>query len=283
MDLVFTSLDRLQWVNCISSFSEECRINTPETVVLCFNGLDEKKIEPMHIASLACLIEQLARLKIHIKVNRDSALGEDLWTKYQLREYWGGQHNFVSTKEKNILNLWRVVESEKDLHALRVSEYLKQAYFQHKDLSSVSSNLTEVYYNAFDHAAADGNIFSMVSFSPDENRIKVAVCDFGRGIAKSVQTILPLLSDEQALAKAIESKFTIKSTQHNAGMGLDNIRMSCVEGDKLYIISNRALLVADSESFRTKPLDYSFNGTLIFYNLTVSHFEDEETISEFSF
>lgn len=47
---------------------------------------------------------------------------------------------------------------------------------------------------------------------------------------------------------------------HNEGMGLDNIRSSCTENDKLSIFSNMVSLEADSEDVSVHKLD--FKGTL---------------------
>lgn len=280
MRVTFHTLNRTAWLRIICFYKEA----DAGKIELYFNKeLDPEDLESMHIVSLACLIEHWNRKQKNIILNRQSKVGETLWGKYRLREYWGGKKNYAQASDRNILNLWRVVESEKDLHAIRVSDYLKQNFFQHKDLSPISNNLAELYYNAFDHAKADGNIFSMVLFDETTNKVNVAVCDFGIGVAQSVKKVLPELDDEQALIKAIESEFTTRSKSYNAGLGLDNIRASCTDGDSLFIISNEAFLVAKSDNVKTARLNFCFSGTLVFYVMSISHFGDEETVGEFSF
>lgn len=99
------------------------------------------------------------------------------------------------------------------------------------------------------------------------------VCDFGRGIAESVRTKLPEIKDDaQALKKAMEPRFTIGSTPHNAGLGLENLRNYCTEPDSLWIISNDAALMTSGNIERAVKLKYPFKGTLIMYTLVPSMF-----------
>lgn len=79
----------------------------------------------------------------------------------------------------------------------------------------------------------------------------------------------------------IEAKFTIGSSLHNSGMGLDNIRSSCTENDKMYLFSNKAYLEADNESVSVNSLNFDFRGTLINFGITLSHLPDKEYIDDF--
>ena len=81
----------------------------------------------------------------------------------------------------------------------------------------------------------------------------------------------------------MEDKFTTHSSSHNAGMGLGNIRNACTDEDALTIISNNGSLYADREKIVAEATDYNFKGTLIYYKLSLSHFEDEEIIDTFEF
>lgn len=54
--------------------------------------------------------------------------------------------NYVEAKtSRNVFNLWRIVESEKDLYAKKVEDYFKKRYFQNKDLSAISVSLVEAF------------------------------------------------------------------------------------------------------------------------------------------
>ena len=52
---------------------------------------------------------------------------------------------------------------------------------------------------------------------PRENQINIALADFGIGIPITVRTKLPNLDDNEAIIKAVESGFTVKSTAGNRG------------------------------------------------------------------
>lgn len=86
------------------------------------------------------------------------------------------------------------------------------------------------------------------------------------------------MTDLEAIQKAIEPKFTCQSAKHNAGLGLDNIRTSCSEEDSFWIISGNAALITKDNSERGYELDFTFHGTLLFYSISLSQFDDEEIV-----
>ena len=79
----------------------------------------------------------------------------------------------------------------------------------------------------------------------------------------------------------MKDRFTIQSKTHNRGLGLGNIRTACTEEDALRIISNRGFLITRRNEINKREINFNFPGTLIFYDLTLSHFEDEEIIANF--
>jgi len=161
--------------------------------------------------------------------------------------------------------------------------FLKNRYFKKKDLTSVRESLTEAYYNVFDHADAKGNAFSMLIFNELQGVLNVAVCDFGIGIARSVKDFLGTdISDSEAIKKAMESNFTVGSKSYNSGQGLSNIRRCCTDGDKLWIVANRGLFIINDSNEELRELDFDFNGTLLFYSLSLDHFDDEEILEDFN-
>ena len=252
-------------------------------MVLSFPEIDIQELSPVHIVTLACLVEFFSNKKILVRIDRKTKVGEELFTKYQLKEYWAGGKNFAETQDDSILNLQRINDAEKDLYGLRVSDYLKRRYFKSKDMSPVSNSITEAYYNIFDHAEAGGNAFSMLSLDADKSKLTVAVCDFGIGIAKTVKDYLGEdLPDEEALHRAMDDTFTIKSSTHNGGHGLGNILNSCTDKDYLWIISNSGALALNATYEKKIHLDFYFNGTLLYYTMSLSHFEDEELIDDFN-
>ena len=79
----------------------------------------------------------------------------------------------------------------------------------------------------------------------------------------------------------MEFQFTVKSKGHNRGMGLGNIKDSCTEKDALKIVSGKGLLVAMRDDVKTFLTTFDFPGTLIYYDLTLSHFDREDIIEDF--
>lgn len=80
----------------------------------------------------------------------------------------------------------------------------------------------------------------------------------------------------------MEPRFTIRSTNHNAGLGLGNLRDYCTDPDSLWIISNDAALVTSGDNEKYVRLKTHFKGTLIMYSISLEHLEDnyiEDTLT----
>ena len=254
-----------------------------EGIVFELDDIPLESIKPEHLVTFACLLDELKnKKKIPGASLRGGNTGAKLMETFNLFDYWGGGKNYSCSRRATVLNLQRVIKEEKDFHAINVANYLRNTFFQKKDLTPVSSSLTEAYYNIFDHAKAEGNAFSMLEFDEAKEELHVAICDFGIGIARSVKSFLNEdISDIEALEKALEDNFTIRSTIHNSGQGLGNILSCCTDKDYLWIISNSAAVAANSSSRKFRKLDFEFEGTLIFYSMSLSHFDDEEVLDEF--
>ena len=276
----FDSLKKVSWVERICEIRRLCP-ETPDELLFTFDGLSPDDVYPEHVATLACLIEELhTRYGHRIQIDK-SPLGLFLWEKCRLRQYWGGKQNYSESPDEKILNLWRINPDEKDIQGTIVTTYLKNRFFRHKDLSAVANSLTEAYYNVFDHAEAGGNAFSMLMYEGESEVLRVAVCDFGMGIAKTVKDYLGEdISDCDAIRRAIQIDFSIKSKGYNAGLGLHNICSCCTEDDTLWIVGNSGALVLKNSEIKTFDLDFPFQGTLLFYSISLSHFEDEEIIED---
>lgn len=81
-------------------------------------------------------------------------------------------------------------------------------------------------------------------------------------------------------AKLSKTTFTISSTTHNRGKGLDNI-LSCA--NNLQILSGSALLQKDVNNIQVNPVEYYFPGTLLHYAIDLSTLEDIDYVDEFNF
>lgn len=281
--LTFNSTNKDIWLSKIMDYKNCVHNEDCENVVLTFPNIEVKDLSPVHIVTLACLIEYISRFDVNIKVDRKTAVGDYLYLTLKFKEYWAGGQDHSHIEDENILNLWRLKEEQKELYGDEVANYLKSKFKSDKDLSAVKLSITEAFYNVCDHADANGNAFSFILFNPDKQILQIAVCDFGIGIGTSVRTVLPDASDEEALRKAIEPRFTVKSRMHNSGMGLDSIRGSSTEDQNMLILSNGAFLMAKGDSVRTKKLDFEFKGTLVYYKINLNHYEVPETLDILDF
>lgn len=275
----FNGLDRGNWIKTISNVANSKFHKDEEKIVLLkFVNIDTQKMESIHLVTLACLIEFLDGKNYSIRTDALAETGNFLFTILKFNEYWGDRkQNYTRANNDLILNLWRIVDEEKETHSLKVHNYLRQHFFKRKDLSAVKNSLDEVYCNIFDHADAKGNSFSFIKFDKENEKLHVAVCDFGKGISRTVREKFPNIeTDAEALKKAMEDNFTIGSQDHNKGMGLGNIYRTCFDNDVLRIISNNGFLYAKNDIIQVRNNNFNFSGTLIYYEVSLSHFEDEE-------
>ena len=284
---IFNSINRFDWLNIIMQIRNDISNIPKKTLVkLYFADIEVEKLKPLHIVSLACLIECISRNELEVQILSEDNLYNYLREELQFDEYWNDDKssNYVEARNDTVLNLWRFADDEKEAYTMRVHEYLKRKFFANKDLSAVKESLDETYYNVSDHSKANGNAFSFIKFDKQQGKLYVAVCDFGKGIAKSVRNVCQDKTDDaKALCKAMEYKFTTKSYSRNQGMGLGNIQNTCTENDILGIISNQGWLLAKRENIKSGLSKINFDGTLIYYELSLNHFEEENILESFTF
>lgn len=276
------SAKRTEWPRRIMEISD-ADYQAGDLVCLSFGDLPVSRIMPERIVSLACLEESLKRKKVKVSIFLDEECGKYFSSTLKLSDYWNGGQDYATAGQETVLNLWQIKPDGTEEHARRTTEYLKNRFFKNKELSAVTLSLLEAYYNITDHSKFEGNAFSMLSFDEETEVLNVAVCDFGIGIAASVKNYDSSIKDDKvALKKAVEANFTVQSTEHNAGMGLYNIKSVCTDKDTLWIISNGAALGITSINERAIDLGFDFRGCLLTYSVSLSHFEDEETLEDFN-
>ncbi len=282
----FIGTSRSQWLPEILKCHEIEDVCPDKTVRLNFSGVETpNNFEPFHFVLLACLIENLNH-KGYDKIifAGNNSISDFLLRTLKLGLYWHDENpqNYVPINNDNIFNLWKVNDQEKDVIGNMVGDYLIQRFFQNKDLSAVKASLTEAYYNIFDHADANGNAFSFIKFDEEQEKLSVAVCDFGKGIAYTIRQYFPdIKSDYQAIEKAIENNVTVRSKPHNRGFGLGNIISVLSERDSLNIFSNQGFMHIIGDDIKTFQNDCNFLGTLIYYEISLSHFPDMEINDNF--
>lgn len=282
--VTLSSSDRLSWLSGICDGRDMIEQNGVNRLLVNIDdGITQDKLRPEHITSLACLIESCARKGCLVQMETSKEIKDYLENELKISRYWNFHESYVKPGNKDILNLWKIDPNGMEMHAKRISEYFRTTRFQAKDLTPLEGSLTEAYYNVIDHSLCEGIAFSMVEYDRSINKVFISVCDFGRGIAESVRTVLPEITDDvQAIMKAMEPRFTIRSTKHNAGLGLGNLRDYCTDPDSLWIISNDAALVTSGDNERYVRLKKHFKGTLIMYSISLEHLEDnyiEDTLT----
>lgn len=277
------SVGRIEWVKTIADLIKLLapQVTAGDKITIRLPS-EAGKLDAAHLASLACLIEYFHKKRCIIATMANTHMRDFIYDKLNWRAYWAGHQDYAEAKDLTILNLWRITDEGKEIHSQQVYDFLKRGPFKQKDLSAVSNSLLEAYYNVFDHAEANGIAFSFIRYIEDQQKLSVAICDFGKGIATSVREKCPNINDDsRAIETAMMDRFTIQSKEHNRGFGLGNIRSACTEEDALRIISNRGFLIATRDEINIRENNFNFPGTLIFYDLTLSHFEDEEIIANF--
>lgn len=282
--VTLSSSDRLSWLSGICDGRDMVEQNGVNRLLVNIDdGITRDKLRPEHITSLACLIESCARKGCLVQMETSKEIKDYLENELKISRYWNLHESYVKPGNDDILNLWKIDPNGMEMHAKRISEYFRTTRFQAKDLTPLEGSLTEAYYNVIDHSLCEGIAFSMVEYDRSINKVFISVCDFGRGIAESVRTVLPEITDDvQAIMKAMEPRFTIRSTKHNAGLGLGNLRDYCTDPDSLWIISNDAALVTSGDNERYVRLKKHFKGTLIMYSISLEHLEDnyiEDTLT----
>ncbi len=284
-EIFFSDLERGAWLSKIQEIHEfySTREGIGNVIRICFNkNVLPSELEPLHLVTLACIIQFLISRGYSVRLSRSNENVFDyIFNDLGFQEYWSGNKNHINArKSENIFNLWRILESEKEMYALHIEQYLKNRYFKGKDTSIISLSLTEAFYNVFDHAHADGNAFLILKYDMDSHRLNVAIADFGVGIPTSVRCFdSSFSSDKDALEASIADNFTVRSTSHNKGMGL-GIILACA--DVARIFSNHALAKKRSDVIRYFDTKIYFPGTLIYFEVDISTFEDEEIIDTFN-
>lgn len=278
--ILIPSINRGQWIELACSRKNIPPPNQiPDEICIRFEeGIRPRFLEAFHMVILSCLIDELKTKGYLIYIQAENELYNFLFSDINIKAYWSSDPvPHVDCPDISNLNIWRIDERHKDNYAVSVSQYL-QRHFKGKDVSFISTALNELYYNVFDHANANGNAFSYIHFDKERNRIYVAVCDFGVGVAKTLRDKHPEFKDDEiALRESIKAGVSANTTSHNRGYGLDVICSSLEVGDSFRMISNNAFLYLYNNEVKTFNMkDLHFNGTLIYFDFSTKNFGSEE-------
>lgn len=178
-----------------------------------------------------------------------------------------------------------IYDGEKAVNSLS-EEIIKQKDIIRETQNDVSM-LTEQYkkLGKYGHAEAKGIAFSYIYFDQQNRQICVAACDLGLGIPYTLRRSgLEYKSDGEALRQSLEIGVSAKTNKHNKGFGLDNVVSNLSNKDRLRIVSNKALLLChpNKNPIKFYELNFDFKGTLIYFEISIDSFLEEETLFDIS-
>lgn len=284
--------DKTYWIKQISSWNDYTPkvTRSDQCVKIILNKkVTKNKFTPFHIVTLSCFIEAIKKKGYLIFLEiKNAELNEFIHNDMSLTQYWRGKKaDHIDSPDSSRLNLWRVAEGKSEEYEISVHQYFSNK-FPDIDFFMLKSCLTELYFNIFDHANANGIAFSYIYYDEDDEIIHIAICDFGKGIANTMRKAFPaILDDEEALLEAIKRGVTAKSNEHNAGFGLDNVISTLSNESTLRIASNKAILICTKKDgiveTKTFKLPFDVKGSLIYFDLPISSFEKSEINDEYIF
>lgn len=261
-----------------------------DEIVIDFNTVDYLHTDD--IVVLACLIDLFSNKNIKITfINGTKRLKSHL-KKIKFRKYWNENFNrdrYTILRSKNILCLWHISEEMISTY----TEYAKKYYeknFLNKDLLPLSTNLSELFNNIFDHSKSEVNGYIITQYYPRSNKLSFSICDFGIGIADRlnayyVENKKPIKKDNEVLKESLITGVSSFTTERNRGFGLSYV-LEFTESFKgnLTIISNNGFLYKEfDKDYQLLETDYNFKGTLIkaeINTLTLDEKDEEEFIYE---
>jgi hypothetical protein len=285
----FDTPQKEDWIRIVSDCRKKITITEKREIIeFVFNdNLELKNFYPIHIVLLSCFIDEIKSKGYLVQLDiKNKELYRYLFSEINLTNYWGKEKvDHVDSPTITDLNIWRITENMKESYSISVHDYFKRSYFVGHDLSAFKNSLNELYCNVFDHANAGGNSFSFIRYDKADRKINVAICDFGTGIANTLRNkYIEYQNDCEALENSIKIGISAKSQKHNRGFGLDNVASALQKDDTMRIVSNQALLrILDNKSnVKSYELDFDFKGTLIYFEISIDSFEEEEILEDFS-
>ena len=145
-------------------------------------------------------------------------------------------------------------------------------------LKKFRESIFEIFSNAVLHSSTDLGIFSCGQFFPKRNRLDFTVADLGVGIPQNIKKHIKLeLSPEKAIVWAAKEFNTTKRGKLPGGLGL---KILCdfidLNGGCIQIVSDAGYWRREERRTVTRPLSYSFPGTVVSVEINTA---DEHTYS----
>lgn len=135
-------------------------------------------------------------------------------------------------------------------------------------LETIKTCLEEIFHNIEYHSGIKTGCTLSQHF-PKENRISIAISDFGIGIPTRVRTKMPNLTDAEAIRQACKEGFTKKSNVLNRGAGLPNLIRYVTQRNSgtVLIHSGEGYLSASrgpaSSNVTSRQMPWAYPGTIV--------------------
>lgn len=225
----------------VQDFINRCGETLPAQVILDFHFLGF--IEPAGITFLSNFVYWLHHKSIKcgfVNYNRPAACIAFLDDSLFFEQHLGKKVYPYSSPRGTTQHLRRVEHSEShSFIQMKLTPWLASTLGISKaSLHPFQACLSEIFINIQDHSSREnGSIFAQ--HFPNLKRVKIAIADFGVGIPSNVEKVVRGLTDNQAIAKAVEVDFSTRSTPRNRGIGLDFLLQTvvCMNGGEVTISS----------------------------------------------
>ena len=280
-------VEHVRWLNLNRHKSHDKRNFPAKAIILDFSHA--RFLKPYHIAPLACLIHEYQENGFTIKLHKASVEMKTYLESFAFDQFCKSLENdtFRVSNDKKTFPLWLISEAKKEFYTIEVQKYLENNHFGSQDLFVLGSSLAELMNNIFDHSQSKIPGYTFTQYNTRSESIVSCVCDFGIGIPTSVNNYLKsvgehAMTDDEALKRAFELRFSALTRPHNRGFGWDTIFNSIrsMKG-KLHIVSNHALLLMhDNGKIISHLMDMNFPGTLVVITLNTRHLPKKEEYGE---
>ncbi|MDI5894140.1 hypothetical protein [Flavobacterium algoritolerans] len=271
----------IAWFNFINN--SKSKLNSDiDTLIVDFNDLTY--LDTDDLVLLGCLMDLFNNEKIKIQfINGRGKLTKHL-RGIKFKKYWSNgfnRDNFTETHNKNTLCLWHISPTMITSYSEYAKKYFERTFFKGKDLLPIATNMSEIFNNIFDHSKSPVNGYIITQYSPVKKLLSFSVCDFGVGIANSLNNYydkkgIDRVSDSQAIKNSLETGVSSFSTLRNKGFGLSNV-LDFTENFKglLTIYSNNGYLLKEfNDDYYLKETNLNFSGTLIKVEISTLEFDE---------
>lgn len=277
------SSKRALWLKDIVCIRNKITDSTHKLLIILNESINRNNFENYHIVTLSCLIDYAKKRKIivYLKI-KDRLLNSYIFNDIRIKKYWTSQIDKIyDSPEEKPFNVWRIEEQYFTNYAIALHQYFKGSFFKDKDLTNLNNCIIELFQNVVDHSKSNGTAFVAIKYIEQSEMIDIAICDFGLGIPKTLSGLYS--SEEDAIVHCLDRGVTAKSNKHNFGYGLDNVLSAVGDNYIFRIVSNGVLLLKSQNKTKTFKLSFQFDGTLIYFNIPISIFENEEYVEELTF